>query len=395
MRKIQDELEQFIVNNNDLERLEIGLNKFNIFEKLSLQHYEIRHSNTLAYLFNPKEDHGLSDYFLKRFLVNVYSNNITNISPITIDSMDLSDASIKREYKSIDILIISKSNNLVICIENKILSSESENQLATYRNTIKYLYSKFKKSFIFLSPTGIEPSDIDNWVVADYEIINHILTNILTLKSNDLGDQQNIFISHYLEIIRRYLLENTNEKELARKIYNNHRKALDFIFNNIADQRSEIFNYIEELINKDKNLVISYSTKSRIRFQTKFMDSLPKEGDRSWNKVKEILLYEIQNNTDFINIILVIGPAKQEYREKIFKEFKNGFIKKYLKTNTKISDKFNTVYKEVIISKEDYSTLEFDDIKIKIQDFFNNPDLNHFLDIDKYLKEKNYLFKKK
>ena len=110
MTKIQEELEKFVVNNDDLEKLEIELSKFNLFEKLSLEHYEIRHSNTLAYLFNPKEDHGLSDYFLKKFLMSVYSNNNVNISPIAIDSMNFSDAIIKREYKNIDLLIISNSN---------------------------------------------------------------------------------------------------------------------------------------------------------------------------------------------------------------------------------------------------------------------------------------------
>jgi len=387
MNKITSELERFIVNNNDLEKLEIELNKFNIFEKLSLQYYEIRHSNTLAYLFNPKEDHGLSDYFIKRFLVNVYSNSSTNISPITIDSMDLSDVIIKREYKNTDILIISKRNSLVICIENKILSSESENQLITYKKSINSIFPKYKKGFIFLSPTGIEPSDTDNWIVADYEIINRILSNILTLKSDDLGDQQNTFLTHYLTIIRRYLLEKTNEKELARKIYSNHKKALNFIFDNIADQRSEIYDFIVELINKDNNLILSYSTKSRIRFQTKFMDSLPKKGNGEWNKVSEVLLFEVQNNTDFINLILVLGPANSDYRENIFNELKKGFIEKYLKSNTKLSSKFNTIYKEELITKEDYNILDIEDIKKKIKDFFSNSELNHFLEIDNYFKK--------
>jgi len=392
MKKIQEELEQFIVNNNDLENLEIELSKFNIFEKLSLQHYEIRHSNTLAYIFNPKEDHGLSDYFIKRFLINVYSNNNMGISPITIDSMDLTDAVIKREYKHIDILIISKSNNLVVCIENKILSSESEHQLATYKNTINSLYPKYEKGFIFLSPTGIEPSDTENWVIADYEIINNILTNIMTLKSNDLGEQQNIFLTHYLQILRRYLLDNSNEKILARKLYKNHKKALDFIFDNIADQRGEIGNLVEDLIEKDSNLVLSYTTKSRIRFQTKLMDTLPKNGDGTWNKVSEILLYEIQNNIDFISIILVLGPAKQDNREKIFNELKKGFIKKHLNVNTKLADKYNTVYKKIVVSKEEYVNSEFEDIKNKIEEFFSNKDLNSFAEIDDYLKQRRELF---
>ena len=52
-------LERFVIENEPLERLESRLSEFNIFETLGIQHYEIRHSNTLAYWMNPSESHGL------------------------------------------------------------------------------------------------------------------------------------------------------------------------------------------------------------------------------------------------------------------------------------------------------------------------------------------------
>jgi hypothetical protein len=43
-------LEDFVVGNVDLQRLEILLRKFNLFEALKLVWVEVRHSDFLAYL---------------------------------------------------------------------------------------------------------------------------------------------------------------------------------------------------------------------------------------------------------------------------------------------------------------------------------------------------------
>lgn len=393
MSNIRDLLERFIVKNEDLTKIEIELNNFNIFEKLSIQYYELRHSNTLAYLLNPKENHGLSDYFLKKFFIEVFSNNSSEISPIQIDCMDLSDSIIKREYKNIDILVISNSNKIVFCIENKITANESNDQLERYQKIINKEFFDYNKAFIFLSPTGIEPSDTENWMITDYEVISSIIENIINLKSKDLGEQQLFFIDHYNKIIRRYLLENSLENELARRIYNNHKIALDFIFKNIVDQRNDFYEYIKQIIQNDSNLIISHSTKSRIRFQTRKMNELlPKIGDKSWNKVKEIFLYEIKNNTDFINIILVIGPGDQKYREKTFNFIKNDFLKKYLGSNSSLATRYNTIYKKEIISKDDFDNMEYDEIKEKIKEFFENDAINQFKSIDDYFENNIKIF---
>lgn len=56
------------------DQLAPWLKEENIFQILKLSRTEIRHSNFLAYLFNPKEGHGMKDYFLKSFLKNMFKN---------------------------------------------------------------------------------------------------------------------------------------------------------------------------------------------------------------------------------------------------------------------------------------------------------------------------------
>ena len=74
MEKIYETEEAFrsdyknFISDPDLERLQVGLNEPNIFDILRVSSQEIRHSNFLAWLLNPKGSHGLGSYFLKRIL---------------------------------------------------------------------------------------------------------------------------------------------------------------------------------------------------------------------------------------------------------------------------------------------------------------------------------------
>jgi hypothetical protein len=61
-------LEDFLIANRDLERLEAMLDRFNILEALGVVRQELRHSDFLAFLMDPEGNHGLGDAFLKRLL---------------------------------------------------------------------------------------------------------------------------------------------------------------------------------------------------------------------------------------------------------------------------------------------------------------------------------------
>lgn len=64
-------LSNFVFNNLDLDLLESEINKFNPYRILQVENIEIRHSNTLAWLLNPHENHGLGNLFLKKFISDV------------------------------------------------------------------------------------------------------------------------------------------------------------------------------------------------------------------------------------------------------------------------------------------------------------------------------------
>src|SRR5580704_15164306 len=64
-------LEAFVVANPELEKLEAALNQFNLFEAIGATRMEVRHSDFLAFLLNPAQNHGLGDLFLKRLVQKI------------------------------------------------------------------------------------------------------------------------------------------------------------------------------------------------------------------------------------------------------------------------------------------------------------------------------------
>ncbi|PLV59914.1 PD-(D/E)XK nuclease family protein [Thermotoga sp. KOL6] len=124
----REALEKFISDNPELELLEEIIDRFNIFAALNIVNYEIRYSAFLSWLLNPQENHGLRDYFLKIFLKKLILKasilGMERVSVFDIDSWDLDDTEVLREWRNIDILIKHDERKFVCVIENKMYSKD-------------------------------------------------------------------------------------------------------------------------------------------------------------------------------------------------------------------------------------------------------------------------------
>ena len=106
---------------------------------LKLENHEIRHSNILAWLLNPRENHTLGDYFLRKtiehlILIDENSTNPQYEKVGEILNHSLHDTHINREVKTdqnrfIDLLLVNQQLKTVLLIENKFYTIESKNQL--------------------------------------------------------------------------------------------------------------------------------------------------------------------------------------------------------------------------------------------------------------------------
>ena len=122
--------------------------QFNIFKTLKMDNCsENRHSNFLAWLFNPNETHGLGTKFLEKFILSTLDKDFKPIlnNKIKVDR----ELSIMygKEKKRPDIVI--DGDNFTIVIENKFGSDENGNQCEMYRHyfsdeclceNVRYIY---------------------------------------------------------------------------------------------------------------------------------------------------------------------------------------------------------------------------------------------------------------
>lgn len=387
-------LEEFLLDIDILDKLKVHLNQFNIFDILKISKTEIRHSNVLSWLLNPKENHGLDDVFLRKFLqdcikTSILNNNICTLDLMNVSLMDYSDIIVNREWNNIDILIVSKNNKTVICIENKTFSKESKHQLKKYLNTVNRYYPDYNKIFVFLTPDGNDASDTDNWISFNYNQIVSILEQSIELKKDYINVITLAFLQQYIQIIRRELLMDEELISICTDIYKKHKKALDLIFEYKEDSTLQIKNILEESLNQYDDIVIDSSNKTYVRFISKAMDSYIEKHGVGWVKSGRVLLYEFQNRNDKLTLKLIIGPTKDEsseIKEKIF-EISNKHQEVFKGRCKTLSPKFTQIYAVEVASKDILESDNLDAIKSHIEGFIHKFINNDMKTIDDILKE--------
>jgi hypothetical protein len=317
----EEYIKKFLLDIDCLDALSEWTNKFNLFDILKITRTEIRHSNMLGWLLSPSENHGLGDKILKGFVQYIVENFLNDKDVLSILMKDFYSFEIQREWRNIDIIAKSDKENLVLCIENKIGTSEHDNQLDRYREIIESTYSRYTKIYIYLSPEGEESSSPIFWHRMSYQNVLEIIEK--SVKNVELLPEANLLINNYIEIIRRDIVEDQKLADICKKIYYKHQKALELIMKNKPDEISEVADIIKNWVNKKKN-VIKYDkidTKNLIRFRTPEMDNIIPESEEpnsGW-KTKNHYFYEITiTGKDILNccIKFVLNSQKCSSEQK-------------------------------------------------------------------------------
>jgi hypothetical protein len=369
----KDLLEEFIINNKNLERLENIVNDFNIFTSLNLVNNEIRHSNFLSWIINPKENHNLKDYFLFSLLkvisMRASSLGINAPSIFDIDIWSFMETEVLREWRNIDILIKDDNHKLICVLENKIYSKEHSGQLRRYKEIVEVEYPDYQKMFVYLTIEGDEASE-DEYLSISYHDIIEIITHIIDNKSTSIGEEILIFISHYREMFRRYIMENSEIQEICKKIYKKHKKALDLIFEYKPDKILENHDFIIDVIQKRNDIILDSESKKYIRVIPESLDFIKRVGD-GWTKSKRILLFEIYNDSNGINLYLIIGPGPQEIRNKIYQISRENKLINF-NLNRKLTPRWFAIYKKNILREKEFESNDGEDLRELIGERLNN-----------------------
>lgn len=335
----------------------------NFFKILKLEDMEIRHSNFLAWLLDPNENHKIGNLFLKSILEYFKCEDENN-------KLNYDECSVKRENEFIDILIELPKSKFVIIIENKIWSGENGSQLSVYHDRIGF--KDYKKLFIYLSPYGKEPiNEVDkkNWKIFDYTKIYVILKDIYKAKKNEMKDEVKLIINNYLEVLEETIMNKDNKviKECVN-FYFDHSKIIDQINKYKPDykRRKEMIQTI--LNNKNWTLegdsyLFMMSNDLRNFFIGKGLN-------------KDFIYSAINNNVNSgsaKNISVILNNTNPNYMEKFFNAFQEHFKQKKVFGGSSI---YRTLINYNLLELSEYEASEDE----KEQEMENN--LNIFLDIE-------------
>ncbi|MDO5519022.1 MAG: PD-(D/E)XK nuclease family protein [bacterium] len=363
MKSDKEVLQEFLLDIECLDELLPWTKKFNIFDVLKLARTEIRHSNMLAWLFDPNENHGLGSMFLAGFVKRIVENACDNKYDIfSLLLMDFHSFVVYREWKNIDILLVSDEEKKLIAIENKVGSQEHSNQLNRYRHILEETYSDYQRILIYLTPDGTEPSDSENWIISSYIDVVEVLEMICN--RIDLKPEIELMICNYIEIIRREVVDDQQLVEVCNKIYNKHKRALDLIFEHRIDgndrKKDIIIDTLKELENNgDIILRDNIGNNKYFMFSTAKMNEYLGELDNevsTWG-TKSVYYYWVCLEKTYIGCAFELGGVNitDEQRSKM------DMIIKMEKPN---DNKFDFKFKKIYTEKRNLTEMEEDDEEV-------------------------------
>ena len=314
MSSTREALIAFTEDNPELARLESLLTRFNLFEAVGVVRHELRHSDFLAYLLDPSRSHGLGSLFLREFLqaVQLTAETESALALLNLDALDFRQAYVLREWHYVDILVIDSANQLAVIIENKIGTSEHSDQLNRYYTDFVLHYPDYTPIALYLTPDGDEPRSSPDYQAVSYTLVCEVIEKIAQNSRAEIDPEVVMVLEHYAQMLKRHILTDTEVAELCRSIYQQHKQALDLIFEQRPDKQAQIGQYVRSLIQQGEELDPGPNGKTWITFDLVEWKKSPRYEEKCF-----YIYFEFLNHADELIISFTIGPGNQVDRQKI------------------------------------------------------------------------------
>jgi len=300
-----------LLNDAAFEQIELELRAANFFDILNATKSEVRHSNFLAWILDPNANHGLEEMVLLRFLRDIFSNDrVIGLYGPEADTLNFRSTEIRREWQNIDLLIVV--DQIVVVIENKWDSKEHSSQLTKYRKAVNTHFPNHKKAFVLLTKEGIESKleeERSYYIEYNYIQISQILERIMAVYKPQINHRTYLYLEDYLKVLKRNIMQEDHLNDLAVKLYQTHKTALNFIFENKPDLQKEIQKLFIEVLKK-QSFVLGSTSKSYVRFLTKDLIKVSGKHNQSNGWInREIFLFEFVITASDKDVRLVFKPV--------------------------------------------------------------------------------------
>jgi len=224
--------------------------RFNLFELLGLASDEERHSRILGWLFDPAQNHAIGAAFLTRFLAATTAEaGKRGVAPAAAPTAGWETTVVQLEWANqvdgelgyLDILVVNRQKRFLCAIENKIWAAERSDQLTRYRKALEAAYPDYCRHLVFLSPIGTAPYSAEErkfWTPVSYTAVLSALDR--TIESETMPPDVSAFLRQYATTLRRHIVPDNSEiNRLARKIYLEHREAIELIYQHKPDYQGD------------------------------------------------------------------------------------------------------------------------------------------------------------
>ena len=279
------------------------------------------------------------------------AHQIAAITAFDVDQWKLRDIIVETERHRIDILLRSQEDKFVCSIENKIFSGEHSNQLERYRHVVEREFEGMIPLYVFLTVEGGRPAkikDAAHYVPMGYTQIADLIEQTMTARSSSLGVNVQGTLEQFVTSLRRHVLDDSDVRQLARKIYYKHKKAVQLIIEARPDVQQEVRDIIVPIMKDVPELKPDFSVKSFIRYYPPEWDLIPelREGE-GWTGTGRMLLFEFRNGKN-LSLHLVLGPGPDIVRERVYKlaQREKGFFT----VPRQVMPKWNSLYRKAIVS---------------------------------------------
>lgn len=376
-----------LLSDSNFIRLQKERSAFNTFAVLGLQSHEIRHSNVLAWLFDPQESHKFGFAFLEQFLLKLascanpdaQSDNITHA--LHLLAQGGMHVSVRREEQSkgkkrVDLQIEcflpnvkNKRCGFVILVENKVHAKQGNDQLAEYLNHAEKIFlgeDKDKDNVkiipVYLTldkkdkPSGERGKDYFHMT---YDPVLEILESFsYTADSEQNVEPTKLFIKDYIKTLKELSDMDEKAQKYAKEIYRKYKNVIDFINNTGTNSKKEGMtnagNRFIDNADEDEEFKIEPLKSDPTHFY--FIDELLKkteggneEKDNWRSKAVCGYFFEFSNKDDAngfkgkLDLFIEVGPfvgVKKNERQKLLDILFSKLEIKKTKTKTKTKEQY-------------------------------------------------------
>jgi hypothetical protein len=231
-------------------------------------------------------------------------------------------------------------------------------------------FAGWKSVLVYLTPDGTSPKEDGPWISFSYAEVSSLVDSVRGSRASTLGTDVRALLQHYVTMLRRHIVSDSEVAELCRKIYRKHKKALDLIYEHRPDLLMDMKEFLVGLLEEESGgrVAPDHSIKNYIRFCVKDWDARPGQlSGHDWTPSKRMLLFEFQNLADGLVLKLIIGPGTAAVRKALY-ESALADPKVYKGALGRFTKMWTQIYKKPFLSRKDYETGEIEQMKNKVRE---------------------------